>query len=141
MTPADAVVIAREIDAPVERVWRVWTEGALFAAWIAPTEGTRARAPVFDARPGGAWAVELVEPSGATWRGRGRFVEVERHARLVFTWGWDHRPEESLVTVEFRALGARTQVVLTHARLATEAERRENGQGWIECLDRLAAFT
>ena len=36
----DAVVIERMLDAPVELVWRMWTEPEHFAAWYGPDGAT-----------------------------------------------------------------------------------------------------
>lgn len=47
---------------------------------------------------------------------------------------------ETLVTVEFRDLGGRTEVVLTHEMLPSEKSRDEHHKGWNGCLDRLARF-
>ncbi len=44
---------------------------------------------------------------------------------------------ETLVTVEFRDLGASTEVVLTHELFPTDKTRDAHNQGWNGCLDRL----
>ena len=36
----DSVVIERHFDAPVELVWKMWTESEHFAAWYGPTGAT-----------------------------------------------------------------------------------------------------
>ena len=135
----ESVVSARHVAAPVERVWRVWTEGERFARWLAPTPETKVRVLAFDPRPGGEWRVEMVEPDGARWTGGGRFVEVEPRRRLAMTWAWAHRPDESLVEAEFAPAGSGTQVVVTHSRLRTRTERDENDAGWKAARDALAA--
>ncbi len=44
---------------------------------------------------------------------------------------------ETRVTVEFRDRGAATEVVLTHDRFPTRAERDKHETGWTGCLEKL----
>ncbi|MHB8235563.1 MAG: SRPBCC family protein, partial [Solirubrobacteraceae bacterium] len=73
----------------------------------------------------------------------GEYREVERPRRLVYTWCWQgdggpHPGHVSLVTVEFRAEGDATTVVLEHSGLASEQSRRNHGIGWQGTLQSLA---
>ena len=69
----DAVVIERDIDAPVELVWKMWTDAHHFAAWYGPTGATIVVAEM-DVRVGGTRR----PPSRcrATGRDLGRPVQV-----------------------------------------------------------------
>lgn len=138
-TQMDTLVNARIVDAPLDRVWRVWTQGARFAKWLAPTPETKAKLVVFDASPGGQWQVELHDPeSGETYRGRGRFLHVAATSGLVLTWLWDHYGRESVVEVKLRAQGERTHVVISHSYIRDPTEHADLDAGWKDCLDRLA---
>ena|SRR2546422_3574602 len=70
----------------------------------------------------------------------GSYREVQPPERLVYTWCWE-RPEmdigETLVTVEFRDLGASTEVVVTHDLFPSQAACDQHQGGWSGCLDRL----
>ncbi|MGH7699802.1 MAG: SRPBCC family protein [Gemmatimonadales bacterium] len=56
---------------------------------------------------------------------------------LVYTWFWETNVNmgETLVTVEFRDLGGRTEVVLTHELFPTEEDRENHEAGWAACGD------
>ena len=63
----DAVVIERSFPAPVELLWRLWTEPELFAAWYGPV-GAKVVVAKMDVRVGGARLVgmEMDMPGGPT---------------------------------------------------------------------------
>ena len=48
----DAVVIERTLDAPIDVVWRMWTDGDEFARWYGPAGASIPVADI-DARVGG----------------------------------------------------------------------------------------
>ena len=52
----------------------------------------------------------------------------------------DFTPSETLVTVEFRDLGGRTEVVLTHEFFPDINMRDQHSEGWAGCLEQLATF-
>ena len=62
--------------------------------------------------------------------------------RLVYTWDWEepeHAVGETLVTVEFEAIGNATQVTLVHDRFPNADAASAHDEGWGSCLDRLEA--
>lgn len=76
-------------------------------------------------------------PSGPV-RHTGVYRTINAPRRLVFTWNSPHAGEtDSLVTVEFRADGNATEIVLTHERLPETARAGHTG-GWTEILESLA---
>src|SRR5262245_34312246 len=83
----EAVVIERVFDAPVEVVWRLWTDPEHFAAWYGPN-GASIRVAKMDVRVGGARhvAMEVQTPSGPRrmWF-TGEYREVTEHRRLAYT--------------------------------------------------------
>ena len=72
----------------------------------------------------------------------GEFREVTPPRRLVYTWQWvegvpDQR--ESLVTVEFRDLDGRTEVVLVHDNFVGPGPVEMYDEGWRSGLEKLRA--
>jgi uncharacterized protein YndB with AHSA1/START domain len=91
-----------------------------------------------DVRVGGRYRIEMRHKDGASHIAIGEYRELTRPVRLIFTWQWEGTPmEETIVTVQLRAHDRGTEVVLTHTRFATEAERDEHVKGWASCLGRL----
>jgi uncharacterized protein YndB with AHSA1/START domain len=51
--PQDAVSIERSFDAPVDLIWRMWTDADHFAAWYGP-DGATIPVAKMDVRVGGS---------------------------------------------------------------------------------------
>jgi uncharacterized protein YndB with AHSA1/START domain len=134
-----SVRIVDVFDAPRDVVFAAWTEPERLKEWWGPGSFETVYAEV-DLRPGGRYEL-LLEPG--SMRLAGEFREVTPPARLVYTWRWiegvaDTR--ESLVTVEFREDGARTEVVLVHDNFAGPGPVDMYEHGWRGGLDNLRAF-
>jgi uncharacterized protein YndB with AHSA1/START domain len=133
-----SVRLVEVFDAPRERVFAAWTEAEELKRWWGPGRFVTTVANI-DLRPGGRY--ELVLEPGAMHL-VGEFREVVRPERLVYTWRWESGvPDrrESLVTVEFRALGARTEVVLLHDSFAGPGPVDMYDAGWASGLRKLRA--
>ena len=132
--------VSRVFDAPRERVFRAWTDPRVLEKWWGPPGFSCPLAQV-DLRTGGAYRLGMKPPQGETFYLGGTFREVRPPERLVYTWQWEEDTEgtgETLVTVEFKDLGARTEVVLTHERFPDAGAVRRHGDGWNGCLESLA---
>jgi uncharacterized protein YndB with AHSA1/START domain len=153
MTPeagaaATTVHVTRELPAPREQVYRTWTEPDLFEQWFTPPGNASVTAEL-DARPGGEYRITLERTELIPGRSHivGSYLEVDPPERLVFTWGWEEPPPvdglealavlDSRVTVQFRDLGASTEVSITHERLDNENLREFHRWGWNTTLDQL----
>lgn len=147
----DAVVIERSFDAPVEVVWRMWTDPDAFKAWYGP-EGATIPEAVLDVRVGGARRVcmEVQTPGGPMqmWF-TGEHREVVPMQRLVYSEsmtdangnavappGAEGHPSATEVRVELHADGDRTSMVLTHIGIPADSP---GASGWSIALDKLTA--
>ena len=150
--PRDAVVLERELDAPTELVWRMWTEAEHFAAWYGPT-GATVSVSKMDLAVGGSRLVgmSMQTPDGPMemWFA-GEYVEIVEHERLVYTESMadadgnlksaadmgmpDDHPTITEVTVELTAVAGGTRLVLTHAGIPADSP---GAMGWNMALDKL----
>ncbi|MDH3458647.1 MAG: SRPBCC domain-containing protein, partial [Gemmatimonadota bacterium] len=92
---------------------------------------------------GGRYRLAMRSAEGKSHTAVGTYREIVRPTRLVYTWSWEEggsNTEETLVTVEFNAVGGATEVVLTHERFATAESRDDHLRGWTSCVDRLEAI-
>jgi uncharacterized protein YndB with AHSA1/START domain len=130
---ADKVQIVRTIPAPREQVFRAWTDPDQLRRWWGPGEFTCPEAEV-DLRPGGTYRLVMQPPRGEPFVVAGTYREVEPPARLVYTWRWETGPaadgSESLVSVEFREQGERTELVLTHTDFPASHGPAPYEMGW-----------
>ena len=144
MTPktstAHTLRLTRVIHAAPEKVFEAWTDPKHLKKWSAPEGYTVVIAEV-DLTVGGRFRIRMQSPEGTTHTVFGSYREVTRPKKLVYTWSWeeegDHDIGETVVTVQFRARGNATEVVLTHEGFPTEEDRTNHEQGWTSCLGRL----
>lgn len=121
------------IAAPPAVVFDCFTDPELLVQWLG-------RSATLDARIGGTYALSMA--NGDTTRGR--YVEVDRPRRLVFTWGWDSgafgmAPGSSVVEVVLEPDGPGTLLHMLHRGLVSEEAVNAHTAGWTHYLARLAA--
>jgi uncharacterized protein YndB with AHSA1/START domain len=132
--------ISRVFDAPRETVFKAWTDPAVFMQWWGPP-GVTAPSYDIDLRVGGKYRIANKTPNGMLYA-TGTFREVRAPEKLVFTWAWEEDSgtgHESMVTLEFVAKDKKTELTLTHERLADTTSRDSHLEGWSGALDSLAA--
>lgn len=124
-TGEEQFFIARAFDAPIERMYALWTEPQLLAQWLPPT-GATMRFIRTDIRVGGTSFYEMPHPAGGTLHGLIHYLALEEPNRIVYTQQFcdaqerivrapffEHWPETMLTTVEFaQEAPGRTRVTL-----------------------------
>ena len=135
--------IRRVIKAPRDRVYAAWTDPAQLKQWFGP-ENVQTRDLTADARVGGLFQWDLINPEGEEMTIRGEFREVEPGRKIVFTWHWEDDEEweerDSVVTVELSDCDGGTEVRLTHEQLPSEESRDRHTEGWKSVLEKLEKF-
>jgi uncharacterized protein YndB with AHSA1/START domain len=141
------VSLTRRVAASPEVVFGAWVDAKHLAQWWGPKGFTNPVGEV-DARVGGAIRIHMRAPDGVVHPMEGRFVEIDRPHRLIFTAapliGKDKHVMEVLNTVTFTAIDSGTEIALTARVTSTtpDAPKFLSGmsQGWSQSLDRLSAF-
>jgi uncharacterized protein YndB with AHSA1/START domain len=151
--PQEAVVIERSFDAPVDLIWKMWTDPEYFRAWYGPTGATIPVAKM-DVREGGTRLVcmEVETPDGPIrmWFA-GEYRQVIRNQRLVYTEFIsiedgtrashsgiglsDGHPATTEIRVELEDLGGRTKMLMTHIGISEDSP---GAAGWAMALDKFA---
>jgi uncharacterized protein YndB with AHSA1/START domain len=140
------IVIERELDAPRELVWKVWTDPDEIARWWGPEGFSTPREKIeYDLRPGGVARLTMIGPDGEEYPNEGHFGIVEPPSRL----SWSERDishpmlESADTTVEFIELGeGRTKVLVTSQMVCADELVSMAEAGWnsqFDKLDRLLA--
>ncbi len=148
--PDDAtLVVRRMLNAKRELAFEAWTSAEHIPQWMRPEPGMVIPFAYMDLQVGGRFRIQMKMPDGDYCTAVGEFREVQRPARLVYTWDWekDGRGTEfgevegkpSLITVDFIERGERTEFVLTHTRFATVESRDNHARGWSRIVDSFAA--
>jgi uncharacterized protein YndB with AHSA1/START domain len=133
MTTPGVLEVSVQVAADPETVFGYFTDPARYTRWM----GTDA---TLNPVPGGSYRVFMRDGVETI----GKFVEVDRPNRLVFTWGWTRDaevpPGSSRVEVTFHAEAGGTRVVLRHHDLPTEQQRANHTMGWQMYLSRLVTL-
>ena len=137
--------LSRVFDAPCERVFAAWTDEEQFAEWFGPPGLTTLECRL-DLRVGGAWRL-LAQGSERRHAVSGHYLDVTPPYRLSFTWAWHlqgdpekPREHETVVTLDFRALGDRTELVMVQGRFRDPDGSTDHNRGWTGSFTKLDEF-
>jgi uncharacterized protein YndB with AHSA1/START domain/predicted enzyme related to lactoylglutathione lyase len=156
-TATHDLVVTRVLDAPVEEVWRAWTEPENVMRWWGPTGFTAPRADL-DVRVGGTSLVCMRAPAEYggqdmynTWTYRSVVPPERLEFDLRFTDADGVPLEEASIppgvpsqvphVVTLRPLqGGRTEMTVQESGYATAEARDISRAGLEQCLDKMAAL-
>ena len=137
------VSIERVLRAPRELVFDAWVEPRHLRRWSAP-HGFEIPECDGEARTGGRWFAVMRSPEGERMRLEGRYLEVVRPERLVFTHQWVEAGcapgPETVVTVSFTEVEGGTLMRFRQTGFASEEYRDGHADGWSQCFERLAGL-
>ena len=113
------IVIARTFNGPAQIVFDAWTRADLVKRWWAPATRAAIVSVEADVRPGGAWRYVLQPLKGPRIAFSGRYREVVRPERLVYTVFFEPtaegevgpESEAAVTTVTLEERGGRTHLV------------------------------
>ncbi|HYK56186.1 MAG TPA: SRPBCC domain-containing protein [Flavisolibacter sp.] len=74
--------IEREFEAPLEQVWKAWTESSLLDQWWAP-KPWKAKTKSMDFREGGTWLYSMIGPNGEESYCRADFKTIVPQKQFV----------------------------------------------------------
>ena len=135
--------ITRVVDAPRDKVWKVWTEVEHLRHWWGP-KGFAVTHCTVDLRPGGIMHYCLRMPDGGEMWGKFVFREIAKPERLVWINSFSDKdggttvhpmmadwPREMLTTVSFEMLGGKTRITVQWVPVdaATDIERKTFDEG------------
>lgn len=81
---AKTIHIVREFNAPIEKVWKAWTDPDLIEKWIAPKPWT-AETKIMDFTVGGIWLYAMVSPEGQKHWTHVEFTAIENGSSISST--------------------------------------------------------
>lgn len=148
--PDDATLVLRRLlKAPQELAFQAWTSAEHIPHWMCPEPGMTGRSARMDLRRGGKFRIQMQQADGEYFTAVGEFREVKSPERLVYTWDWEKdgsgtefgevEGNPTLITVEFKPQGDRTEMVLIHSRFDTTKRRDSHADGWGRIIDCFAA--
>src|SRR5262245_11150478 len=100
---AEVLVLKHAYRCPVDKLFAAWLDPGMVGEFMAP--GTsRVSKLEWAPKVGSEFFVEMTDTDGVVPH-RGRFLEIDRPRRIVFTWNSPYAGEGSQVTLEFKATG------------------------------------
>lgn len=140
-TTETTLLIRRTFAAPQSKVFHAWTDPRHLKQWFGPTDDFEVPVAEVDLRVGGRYRIGM-KPSGKEemYVAVGEYREIDAPRRLVYTWAWegDNEAGETVVTVEFRAVDAGTELFLKHEFFPNSEARLKHEEGWTGCINRFA---
>jgi len=142
------IEVSRTFDAPLEMLWRAWTEPKHFMKWYGPKGFTTPTCEI-DLRVGGRHLWSMLSPDGKQMYSTGSYKEVTPMERLVYTDSYSDAegnvtsptkigmPETMDVTVTFVHADGKTTVTVSHVGYGASADHA--GMGWEQAFDKLTA--
>jgi glutathione S-transferase len=131
--PPHVLIMTRRFVARRDVVFGAISQAEHMQHWMCPA-GFSVPSAQADAREGGRYRVEMLSPEGQRFVVGGRYLVIERPARLAFTWTWEPPHSmanvETIVTIQLIQQGDETILTMTHTGLPNETERAEHEQGW-----------
>jgi uncharacterized protein YndB with AHSA1/START domain len=108
-----------------EKVWRALTDPVLLAEWLLPAVG-------LELKPGAAF--KLKAPPYPGWDGtvNCRFLEIEAHRKLSYTWGVGDMDIDTVVTFTLTPTASGTRLSLVQSGFKPDQKREFGGAryGW-----------
>ncbi|MEM8862120.1 MAG: SRPBCC domain-containing protein [Chloroflexota bacterium] len=155
MSDQPSVVIERTLDAPIDLVWKMWTESEHFSSWYGPM-GMTIPVAKMDVQVGGKRHIcmEMNSPERQMkmWL-VGEYIEITPVTRLVYTEAMSDEdgnvlspaamgmpegsPESTQVVVELEDLDGSTKMTMTHVGVPADSP---GAGGWRMAFDKMAEY-
>jgi uncharacterized protein YndB with AHSA1/START domain len=153
------VVVTRELEAPVEEVWKAWSDPEYVTRWWGPAGFTSPSAEM-DFRVGGASLVCMRAPAefgGQDMYNTWTYTRIDPHDRIDFISNFADEdgthlnpadlgvpegvPHDVLHVITFKgAGGGGTEITVTEYGYTTEEARNLSKVGMEQCVDKMAAI-
>lgn len=154
-TPAaQKLVIVREFNAPIETIWKAWTEEEHFKKWWGPKDYTCPFCKI-DLKVGGKYLFCMRSPKGNEYWTTGEYLEITAPAKLVYTDSFSDKngnplpppnfetspdfPELIKVTVILLEKKQKTIMTLIHEGIPQEDMKLLAEHVWNEAFDKMAS--
>lgn len=135
-TPPASLTVRRTVDCSPERTYDAWTVPEQMYAWSPPSEGSTYQ---FDIRVGGKYLMNIMH-EGHLLPHSGEYKVLDRPNKVEQTWTSPATGGlETLVSIDFKATGDKTEVILTHTNLPENAVN-DHRAGWDGVLEMMGVW-
>jgi uncharacterized protein YndB with AHSA1/START domain len=132
-----SVNIEKIIHAPIEKVFDAWLNPKIMSKFMMGMPDMPESDVETDAREGGNFTI-IMHYRGEKLPHTGKYLEISRPDKLVFTWASHHSLDDSTVTLNFTKVdNNKTKISLSHVKFIDEEARSAHEGGWGCILDKL----
>lgn len=135
----NTVHLHRVFAAPVDKVYRAFTDADAMAAWI-PPYGFLCKVQEFNVVVGGRFHMSFTNfTTGKAHSFGGEYLEIIPNELLRYTDQFDdpNLPEQMIVTIKFRSVLCGTEMIATQEGIPSVIPLEMCYLGWQESMDKL----
>ncbi len=135
------ITIKRTFDAPIELVWKAWTEAKHIVKWWGP-KGMSTKIVAHEFKIGGKWKYIMTMPDGADFIAEGEYQHIDPPNKLKTSANFLPMTEGVTLEVLLVANESKTEFTFNviHPTEAYKLQQEKMGfqNGWGSVFDRLA---
>ena len=135
----NTVTLHRVFTAPVEKVFKAFTDADAMASWL-PPYGFVCKVNYMDTQIGGKYKMSFTNfGTGSSHSFSGEYLEIVPNELLKYTDVFDdpNLPEQMITTVVFRQVLCGTEITATQAGIPATIPTEMCYLGWQESLEKL----
>lgn len=137
------VSIEKTLKAPIELVWKAWTQAEHIAQWWGP-KGMDVKVIEHDFKVGGLWKYSMLMPNGSEFISDGKYLEILPLEKIVSLANFKPMTEGVEIHSLFKAEGDLThftfKVIHETEEYRIQQEKMGIYNGWGSAFDRLEEF-
>jgi uncharacterized protein YndB with AHSA1/START domain len=127
------VQVLKQIQAPVDKVYKAWTNPESMAKWFTPMPKMSARVDS-TFKQGEKYTTRMIMEGGEDFEIKGEYIDIQENKLLVFSWITDDC-KNTTVKVSFEEKDGGTLLTLSHEGLDSEESLKSYTEGWKYTLD------
>ncbi|HET7001792.1 MAG TPA: SRPBCC domain-containing protein [Puia sp.] len=133
----DSISLEITFHAPIQNVWKAWTDPALILKWIGSDPKGKGLRAQMDVQPGGTFEISFRGSDRVEHTCFGMYTEVKEFRKLIFSWEWKSEPGvESLVIIELSPDGNDTFMQFEHTGVGNHSMHNYL-DGWTRTFEKL----
>jgi uncharacterized protein YndB with AHSA1/START domain len=133
----DSISLEITNHAPIQNVWKAWTDPALILKWIGSDPKGKGLKAQMDVQPGGTFEISFRGSDRVEHTCFGMYTEVKELRKLIFSWEWKSEPGvESLVIIELTPHGNDTFMQFEHTGVGNHSIHNYL-DGWTKTFEKL----
>lgn len=135
--------LSRTFNAPIELVWKAWTQPEHIAQWWGP-KGMKTKVISHDFNVGGTWKYSMLMPNGDEFISEGVYIEIIEHKKISSSANFKPMTEGVEIQALFEKDGDKTNftfnVIHPTEKYCQQQEKMGFMNGWGSVFDRLKEF-